>query len=55
MLDEIRAHRYIRLMSNGRTKPSLVHCRLADGQPIDVVVKFSVGCSMAVSTSSSEP
>jgi hypothetical protein len=44
MLDIVYPTRFIRAMSNGRTKPFLLECEDSTGNIIELVVKCSAGC-----------
>lgn len=46
MFEQAEAVRYDRMMSKGRTCPLLLECELADGSTVEVIAKFSKGCSV---------
>jgi len=46
MFDTVEATRFDRLMSVGRTKPMLLACERQDGNEVEVIAKFSTGCSI---------
>lgn len=45
MFERVEAVRFDRKMSNGRTSPLLLECERDDGSTVEVVAKFSAGCS----------
>jgi hypothetical protein len=44
MLDQVAAIRFDAKMGTGRTRPCLATCAKANGEEIDIIVKFSAGC-----------
>lgn len=46
MFDTVEAIRFDRVMSVGRTRPILLACERSSSQEVEVIAKFSVGCSI---------
>ncbi len=45
MLETVKAVRFYRKMTTGRTQPCLLECIRADGEEVEVVTKLSSGCT----------
>jgi hypothetical protein len=46
MFEKVEAIRFDRMMGTGKTKPLLLVCERADGTEVEVICKFSEGCSI---------
>lgn len=48
MLERVTAVRFDRMLTAGRTRPSLMVCEREDGEQFEVVVKLAKGCDLGV-------
>ncbi|MGH6861772.1 MAG: HipA family kinase [Phyllobacterium sp.] len=44
MLSQVFANEFVRPMANGKTAPVLIVCEKINGDEVEVVTKFSIGC-----------